>query len=239
MKRKDNSLLQVDSKVRESVEFDVEVSAKSYIKEASCSNICRFGWFDPGCKALAAAWCEGMGPMGVVCDTDEEYGRDGKYRLWSKVTFTITCDGDAVTSVVEKDRDSHTGTEGPFQAPDGSFRTVKAFVDDEGVGHVGYFFSGRPPLAIEPSFQAIRVRKCPFIWHYPYIKMESCSVERLEWYGHTSIGGSNFPTRRWWTGPTQPVEIIEQGDIEELWHCESFWHDDIVVGSWPFGLGYD
>jgi len=179
-----------------------------------------------------------MAPLGVLDDSDEPYGNTGKFRLWTRVKYTITCKGGFVDTIVEKSRESKTGKEGPFQAPNGNFiRTVAEVDPDTHVGSMGYMFTGRPPLQVEPSFQLMKFRTCPYIWHYPYLKIDTCDGKG--WDGNSAIGGSNFPTRAFWLNNPSTPDIEEQGPIGDLWHCSpASMNMFLVAGSFPFGVSY-
>jgi len=229
-------------------DLQLEISAKSYIMPADCSQICipDSRWVDIAtaivggilvptpyevCQKMAAAFCLGMGPMGVRDDADEEYGNSGKFRLWSRMTFSVTCEDGHVTAVSATNHESHTGMEGPLQAPDGSFiRTVSQVTD--GKGYIGYQFMGRPPPLLEPSFQMMRPRNCPYIWHAPMVEIDSCSA--TGWGGYTYLGGSNFPTRRVWTNSDLQL-TVPQDDISALWQCSAS-SNTMVAGSLPPGF---
>jgi len=151
------------------------------------------------------------------------------------MTYNVRCENGKVTSVAEKDRDSHTGKEGPFQAPDGTFLKVVTNVND-GVGEMGYVFAGRPPLAVEPSFQLLHLRLCPYIWHLPFIKITKCG--KAGWEGQWFFGGSKFPTRKFWVNSNEATaRIVQQGDISALWKCSSA-HGSLVGGDWVNGFPY-
>jgi len=219
-----NSAASKKGKVRVS-NFQVELSAKSYIRPVdnlACPSICRFGPLDPECNVLAIAFCASMGTIGVLSDS-ESYDRTttSNHRLFSKVTFELTCEDGRVTGAAEsvaKPRESHVGKEGLLQPPNGDFDNVIAEAQD-GVAHIGYMFSGRPHNLAEPGFQALRLRTCRWIWHYPFYKITSCDGNG-GWTGERQFGGSSFPTRRVWRDGIEK-ETVEQGDIENLWIASS------------------
>jgi len=213
--------------------FEVELSAKSYIRPVStCQNIC--GTIDIACMAVAPLFCASLDVMGVVSNS-ESYGRAGNHRLYSKVTFSLTCGEDGkVSEITAGARDSHVGVEGPLQPPDGEFDQVINRVEN-GVGILGYRFSGRPHNAAEPTFQALKFRSCRWIWHFPLYQITSCTPGEgsVEWSGTRQLGGSFFPTHRMWRDGVEKA-TVEQGDISALWDAQSSW-DGLVAGRWPSG----
>jgi len=199
--------------------FDIEVQAKSYIVETTCTDICDISLTYPSCMLLAEAFCLAMPHLNVLSTTAAEGpGIAGDYRLWSRMQFHIECEEGKVKTVSETDRSSHTGMEGPLQAPDGRFQRVVTQVDSDQRGLLGYQFYGRPPLAVEPSFQLLKFRTCPFIWHAPLLVIESCDAGG--WSGYVKLGGSGFPTRKMWVDSAEKL-VIDQGPIGNLWRCGS------------------
>jgi len=221
------------SKVGDPKTFEVEISGKSFIRPVStCGNVC--GSLDVACMAAAPLFCASLDVMGVVSDS-EAYGRDGNHRLFSKMTFSLTCGDDGkISDVTAGASDSHVGKEGPLQPPDGEFDHTVARIDN-GVAVFGYQFSGRPHNLAEPSFQALKFRSCRWIWHFPLYRADSCTQngDSVTWTSSRQFGGSFFPTRRLWVNTVEKV-TIQQGDISALWDSQSGF-DGFVRGEWPTG----
>lgn len=210
--------------------FEVELSAKSYIrpvKSSTCPAICRLHPFDLTCASIARVFCAAMGPME---SSSEKYGRPGNHRLYSKVKFQYTCAGGKVTAAKVLSKDSHVGKEGPLQPPAGIFLSVKSSVHG-GKAQLGYHFTGRPHALAEPGFQAIKFRTSMYIWHQPYLEIDSCTASG-GWSGSRSFGGSDFPTRRLWIDGALK-ETIKQTHIKALWVSSSK-NVALVKGRWSY-----
>jgi len=207
--------------------YQVELAAKSYILATTCGDICDgliLQW--PGCMVLAEGFCAVMPSLGVL-STGESYGPTGKFRLWSRMNFNIDCENGKVKTATIGDRSSATGYEGPLKAPEGDFHHAVSQVNAAGEGILAYTFLGRPPLLVEPTFQALRPRLCPYIWHAPLLKITSCNAQG--WSGDAYLGGSHFPTRKSWID-THDQDEVAQGPIGGLWRCMGGW---MVNGVFP------
>jgi len=223
------------------VKNSFEISVKSFIKPVDSSNcwvICPdiYGYvIDPICSGAAIAFCASMGPMGVTSN-DESYGSIGNARLFSKIKVDLECTNGKVSSMKLVENLGNVGKEGPLQGqpPNGDYdRWV--FKIDGGVAHIGYLFSGRPHGAAEPGFQAIRFRSCRWIWHYPYVKIDSCD-NNGGWGGAYSLGASAFPTHKLWINGVYQ-KTVTQSSIENLWIAD-YYSDALVNGAWPYGMTY-
>jgi hypothetical protein len=112
-------------------------------------------------------------------------------------------------------KDSDVGREpepGGLQPPNGIFGGSGVTGGVTGLT-IDWWYKGRPHALAEPSFQLIRVRFNPYIWH----KVKVWCKSDTAFYSIEFFSGSKFPSHKLWIdGALQ--RTVNQGPFSGLWY---------------------
>lgn len=198
---------------------DIKIVAKSYIA--------------PIRSAVGSPYCGGL--MNPVADlklralayaTDAAFSenpltdlKDKIYRLYSARTFTVTCSGGSIVSVVPSGIDTDAGREcipsttTCLQPPALTLSGVAAAPMGSTYGFE-WTARGRPHLGAEPAFQAVCPRTSVYIWHRISGRIACVNGEPR---AVVSLTGSQFPSHRAWINGRLQPPTVPQGPFSNLW----------------------
>jgi hypothetical protein len=222
---------------RASVSFAIPTPTTRTFRVVAKSFIRHIGW------ATGTSWCPRLGDLLSIqsnvalqilaTSTDAMFGetapssaKDGAYRLYSSVDFTVTCSPDGPTTVTASAIDTDVGVEpvplvGPWTPPPMITTGPTLTPAPGGSTRFHWFGKGRPPGKAELGFRTVCSRSSVYIWH-DIEGVVDCSGVRI-----TAFDGSHFPTHRAYIGTAPPVRTIPQGDFINLW--ESHPSDSTMV----------
>jgi hypothetical protein len=199
---------------------DIRVVVKSYIGPIASrvgSPYCG-GFLNPSAdlklRALALATDAGFSenPM-----TD---AKDKHYRLYSARTFTVTCDGGRIVSVVPSPIDTDAGKEciprttTCLQAPPLIVSNVTGALVTPTMFRFSWKAKGRPHLGAEPAMQMVCPRTSVYIWHVVNGRIECAGgVPRVS----VQLTGSQFPSHRAFVNGALQPPTVPQGPFSNLW----------------------
>ena len=199
---------------------DVRIVAKSYIGPIGSrvgSPYCG-GLLNPGAnlrlRALAAITDAGFSENPL---TD---AKDKHYRLYSSRTFTVTCSGGNVVSVVPSPIDTDSGREciprttACLQAPPLTVSNVTTRMIAPTAFEFTWMAKGRPNLGAEPGMQMVCPRTSVFIWHNVSGRIECAGGEPKV---AIRLSGSQFPSHRVFVNGAVQPPTIPQGPFSNLW----------------------
>ena len=144
--------------------------------------------------------------------------QDKKYRLYSERTFSVTCRGGMIASVVPSGFTTDVGLECPasgvcLSPPPLTITGATAGPAGPAVFRFSWMAVGRPPLVAEPAFQLVCPRTSRFIWHRITGEID-CSdpgpVVRVK------LSGSQFPSHRVFING-RLTTTVPQGGFSNLW----------------------
>lgn len=143
--------------------------------------------------------------------TDE---RDGRYRLYSERTFTVTCCDRVVTRITPVSPvNTAVGRELNTFTPDPML--VSGVIEPSvATPAIGWFGRGKPHGIPELGFQQVKNRTSKFIWHSigGLISCDSANDPTAT----IVMTGSRFPSHRAWVNGVQQSHL-EQGPFNSLW----------------------
>lgn len=146
--------------------------------------------------------------------------KDKRYRLYSSRTFTVTCNGPQIVSVVPTPVDTDVGleciprTSRCLKPPPIILSRVTASQTSPTAYEFSWTAKGRPHLGAEPSFQLVCPRTSVYIWHTVTGRIECASGEpRID----IRLTGSGFPSHRLFVNGALRAPQIPQGPFSNLW----------------------
>jgi hypothetical protein len=146
--------------------------------------------------------------------------KDKHYRLYSSRTFTVSCAGGNIVSVIPTPIDTDSGreciprTSTCLQPPPLVVSGVTARLVSPTAFEFAWTAKGRPHLGAEPAFQAVCPRTSVFIWHTVEGRIECASGEpRVA----VRLAGSRFPSHRVFVNGVLLPPAIAQGPFKSLW----------------------
>lgn len=190
------------------------IVAKSFIQKIDIS--------DPSqCTGTFAKLFASLANCGFSENPETSNPNAGDFRIYSKVSATVTCDGDRVADWSLSPVEIKFGTEFKLFTGMGAVKDqVKTNPPMSGMSSqqkVSYTYAikGRPPESAEHSFQAIKNRTCAYIWHRVEGEI-SCKLGSP--IITANVIGSRFPSHRAWVDGER-TSNVEQGSFMNLWEC--------------------
>jgi hypothetical protein len=148
--------------------------------------------------------------------------RDRRYRLYSSRTFTVTCNGPRIVSVVPTPIDTDVGleciprTSRCLTPPPITLSRVTASQTSPTTYEFSWTAKGRPNLGAEPAFQLVCPRTSVYIWHTVSGRIECANGEpRID----VRFSGSQFPSHRLFINGVVRSPQIPQGPFSNLWRA--------------------
>lgn len=141
--------------------------------------------------------------------------KDKGYRIYSACTFTVTCEGGNLVSVVPSDLDTDSGTElsGTLQAPPLTIMEFTSGMTGPGPFSFSWRVKGRPHPLAEAGFALVCPRDSVFIWH-SVSGLITCNGDGVS--VSVSITGSKFPSHRVFVNGAIN-STVTQGSLSNLW----------------------
>ena len=146
--------------------------------------------------------------------------KDRGYRLYTSRTFTVTCNGGTIVSVVPSAIDTGVGLECVprtslcLTPPPIILSNVSAGPRSPTSYAFSWMGQGRPPTPAEAFFQAVCPRSSVFIWHRVEGTIECANGEPR---ARLNLSGSQFPSHRAWINGVRVGPTISQGPFRNLW----------------------
>jgi hypothetical protein len=199
---------------------DVRIVVKSYIAPIG-SNI-----GSPYCAGLLSPTAIArLRALAAVTDAgfSEDPRTDAKdthYRLYSARTFTVSCNGGNIVTVVPSPIDTDSGkeciprTSACLQAPVLLVSGVTARLVSPTVFEFSWMAKGRPNLGAEPGMQMVCPRTSVYIWHQVSGRIECSGGEPKV---AIRLTGSQFPSHRVFVNGVLRPPTIPQGPFSNLW----------------------
>ena len=182
-------------------------------------------------RRLGRIWCPGapiaQAKLAVLGEKTRQYFRenprtaadDGRYRLYTHVTFTVECRGDKVLSVVSSFTDTDVGRECIpypvcFRPPPLQMTSVRVRRRNPKSFDFSWRGRGRPNNAAEVSFQLVCPRTSRYIWHDVRGRIEC----RNGFARVTNVWfrGSRFPSHRLFVNGVCRKEVRQRA-FSNLW----------------------
>jgi hypothetical protein len=208
-----------------------KVVAKSYIAPIGLragSPPCG-GFINPGADVRLRALA--LATDAAYSEDPRTDAKDKRCRLYSSRSFTVTCNGGNLVSVVPSAIDTDAGTECIprtsmcLQPPPLLVSGVSAAQTAPTTYEFSWLARGRPHLGAEPAFQAVCPRTSVYIWHRVRGRIECAGgTPRLT----LSLTGSAFPSHRAFVDGVIAAPTIPQGPFSNLWQAAGL-RDPLVV----------
>lgn len=140
--------------------------------------------------------------------------KDKGYRMYSACTFTVTCEGGNLVSVVPSNLDTDSGTEVIIlQAPPLTILEFTSGMTGPGPFSFSWRVKGRPHPDTDVAFNEVCPRNSVFIWH-TVSGVITCNGDGVS--VSVSITGSKFPSHRVFVNGAIS-STVTQGPFSNLW----------------------
>ena len=140
-----------------------------------------------------------------------------EYRLFSQAKLVVTYEGRTIERMT-LDMRTDVGMEGFLQPPP----LAVSKIDPGGHGgptlNFSWFGKGRPHLAAEPTFQAVKLRTSNYIWH---AVSGTVDVSSGKVQVKATVRGSRFPSHRIFVNNVRQPQEQAQGPFTCLWDADA------------------